>query len=210
MSGKEESNGEIEGSGSEIGEKGRDESSTFHTEPFTLLLHILQNDEHPVPSTLFMAVNMAELVQEVTGTIPVSVEVVTDREAVVSLDKTVPAVGVVRQLHGSLVWGPHHTKVTCLLSSKESIMKIVQDREVARHRLEELETEHRDAVLDCEWQTDQFEDMLKKFGEEVRRIEELEKKVSQHQSKSHPESISAAAVLECPESKLIQPQDVII
>ena len=89
-------------------------------------------------------------------------------------------------------------------------MKIVQDWEVARHRLEELETECRDAVLDREWQTDQFEDMLKKFGEEVRRIEDLEKKVSQCQSESHPESISAAAVLECPESKLIQPHDVII
>ena len=62
MSGKEENNGEIEGSGSKIGEKGRNESSTFHTEPFTLLLHILQNDGHPVPSTLFTAVNMAKLV----------------------------------------------------------------------------------------------------------------------------------------------------
>ena len=89
-------------------------------------------------------------------------------------------------------------------------MKIVQDQEVARHRLEELETERRDAVLDREWQTNQFEDMLKKFGEEVRRIEDLEKKVSQHQSESHPESISAAAVLECPESKLIQPHNVIV
>ena len=210
MSGKEENNGEIEGSRSEIGEKGRDKSSTFHTEPFTLLLHILQNDGHPVPSTLFMAVNTAELVQEVTGTILVSVKVVTDREAVVSLDETVPAVGVAWQLHESLVWGPHHTKVICLLSSKDSIMKIIQDWEVARHRLEELETECRDAVLDHEWQTNQFEDMLKKFGEEVRRIEDLEKNVSQCQSKSHPESISAAAVLEHPESKLIQPHNVII
>ena len=157
-----------------------------------------------------MAVNMAKLVQEVTGTIPVSVEVITDREAVVSLDEAVPAVGVVWQLHGSLVWGPHHTKVTCLLSSKDSIMKIIQDQEVARHRLEELETECKDAALDCEWQTNQFEDMLKKFGEEVRRIEDLEKKVSQHQPKSNPESISATAVLECPESKLIQPHNVII
>ena len=157
-----------------------------------------------------MAVNMAELVQEVTGTVPVSVEIITDTEAVVSLDETVLAVGVAWQLHGSLVWGPHDTKVTCLLSSKDSIMKIIQDWEVARHRLEELETEHRDAVVDHEWQTDQFEDMLKKFGEEVRRIEDLEKKVSQRQSESHPESISAAAVLEHPESKLIQPHNVIV
>ena len=62
MSGTEETNEGIEGVGSEIGERGRDESSRFHTEPFTLLLHILQSDGHPVPSTLFMAVNMADLV----------------------------------------------------------------------------------------------------------------------------------------------------
>ena len=62
MSGTEETNEEIKGVGSKIGERGRDKSSTFHTEPFTLLLHILQSDGHPVPSTLFTAVNTADLV----------------------------------------------------------------------------------------------------------------------------------------------------
>ena len=60
----------------------------------------------------------------------------------------------------------------------------MEDRETARQRLEELETECKDAILDCKRQTDQFGDMLKKFDEEVRRIEELEKKVSEHQP--HP------------------------
>ena len=50
--------------------------------------------------------------------------------------------------------------------------------------------------MDHERQTDQFGDMLKKFSEEVRRIEELEKKVSEHQPHPQPEAISAAALLE--------------
>ena len=185
MSGKEESKEGLEGPEGGVVEKGKDESSTPpHLLPFTLLLHILQSNGLPVPSALFTAANTAELVRGVTGTLPVSVDVITNREAVVSLKEGVLAVGVAQQLQGSLEWGPHHTEVTCLLSSEDSILKIVEDRETARRRLEELETECKDAILDCERQTDQFGDMLKKFGEEVRRIEELEKKVSEHQP--HP------------------------
>ena len=73
-----------------------------------------------------------------------------------------------------------------------------------------MEAECRDVARDREQQNDQFSDMLKKFSNEVRRIEELEKKISNHQTSSHPESISAAAVLERPESKLIQPDEVIV
>ena len=83
-----------------------------------------------------------------------------------------------------------------MLSSEDSILKIVEDRETARQRLEELETECKDAILDRKRQTDQFGDMLRKFSEEVRRIEELEKKVSEHQPHPQPEAISAAALLE--------------
>ena len=77
---------------------------------------MLQNNGTPVPPSLFTAPNTMELVQEVTGTIPVNVEVVTDREAVTDLDKTVLAIGVMQQLQGSLIWGCHVTDVTCLLS----------------------------------------------------------------------------------------------
>ena len=125
MSGKEESEEGVEGSEGDIVEKGEDESSTHpHLPPFTLLLHILQSNGLPVPTVLFMATNTAKLVREVTGTLPVSVNVVTNREAIVSLEEGVLAVRIAQQLQGSLVWGPHHTEVTCLLSSKDSILKI--------------------------------------------------------------------------------------
>ena len=76
--------------------------------------------------------------------------------------------------------------------------------------MEELETEHKDAISDCERQIDQFGDMLKKFSEEVKRIKELEKKVSEHQPHPQPEAISTAALLEQPDSELIQPKDIVV
>ena len=48
---------------------------------------MLQENGTPVPPGLFMAPKTMELVQEVAGTIPVNVEVVIDREAVINLDK---------------------------------------------------------------------------------------------------------------------------
>ena len=110
MSGKEESKEGLEGPKGGVVEKGKDKSSAPpHLLPFTLLLHILQSNGLPVPSALFTAANTAELVMGVTGTLPVSVDVVTDREAIVSLEEGVLAVGVAQQLQGSLEWGttPH-------------------------------------------------------------------------------------------------------
>ena len=96
---------------------------------------MLQNNGTPVPPSLFTAPNTVELVQEVTGTVPVNVEVVTDREVVNDLDETILAVGDAQQLQGSLIWGCHVTNVTCLLSGREGVMNIVHDHETARQQL---------------------------------------------------------------------------
>ena len=52
--------------------------SELRWEPFTLQLHVVQNNGTPVPPNLFTAPNKAELIQYVMGTLPVNVEVVTD------------------------------------------------------------------------------------------------------------------------------------
>ena len=70
-------------------------------EPFTLLLHILQNNNRTlVPPNLFTAPNMAELVQHIMGMLPINVEVVMDHKAIVELSETVLAVGVTQQIQG--------------------------------------------------------------------------------------------------------------
>ena len=69
-------------------------TSIRHPKPFTLLLHVVQNNGQPMPSNLFTALNTAELIWRVASTQPVNVEVVTDQEAVIELEEGTLAVGV--------------------------------------------------------------------------------------------------------------------
>ena len=57
-------------------------------------------------------------------------------------------------------------------------MNIVREWETARWRLQELEEERKNSVHDREKQNEQFMEMLTKFGEEVRKVEDLEKTVT--------------------------------
>ena len=146
-------------------------------EPFTLLLHVLQNNGTPVPLSLFTAPNTAELVQQVTDTIPINVEVVMDQEAIIELDESVLAVGVAQQMQGSLVWGRYVTEVTCLLSGRDSVMSVVRYRETARERLKVLEEEREATMQQQMEEKTQFMKILEKFGEEVKKVENLKRRV---------------------------------
>ena len=52
--------------------------------------------------------------------------------------------------------------------------------------------------------------MLEKFGEEIKKMEALEKRVERNITGLHWELVSAAAVLERPDQNLVQPQDVTV
>ena len=74
-------------------------------EPFTLLLHVVQNNGTLVPPNFFTAPNTVELVQHIMGMLPINVEVVMDCEVIIELDETVLTIGVAQQMQGSMVWG---------------------------------------------------------------------------------------------------------
>ena len=52
--------------------------------------------------------------------------------------------------------------------------------------------------------------MLEKFGEEIKKVEYLEKWVERSMTGPHCESVSVATVLEWPEQHLVQPQDITV
>ena len=52
--------------------------------------------------------------------------------------------------------------------------------------------------------------MLEKFGEEIKRVEDLEKWVERTMTGPHRKSVSVAAVLERPDQHLAQPQDITV
>ena len=178
-------------------------------EPFTLLLHVLQNNGTPVPPSWFTTLNTVELVQHVMGALPINMEVVMDHEAIVELNETMLAVGVAQQMQGSMVWGHYVTEVTWLLSGRDSVMSIIRERETARDRLKALEDEWVAAVQQQVDEKAQFMKMLEEFGEEVRKVEDLKKWVERSMTGLHQEAISTTAALERPDQELIQLKDVI-
>ena len=139
---------------------------------------------------------------------PINVEVVTDHKAIVELSETVLTIGVAQQMQGSMVWGHYATEVTCLLLGRDSVMNIVRDRETARERLKVFEGERIVAIQQQADEKAQFMKMLEKFGEEVKKVEDLKRRVERSMTGLQQEAINTTAVLERPDQELIQPGEV--
>ena len=101
-------------------------------------------------------------------------------------------------------------EVTCLLLGKESVMNIIRECEVTHEHLQVLEEDRNSTQAQHNDEKTQFMQMLEKFGEEIKKVEDLERREDQSMMGLHWESISAAAVLELPDQTLIQPCDVTV
>ena len=69
-----------------------------------------------------------------------------------------------------------NSEISCLMSTKKSVLSIVNDREESRNLQKELQ-EHRKAREEEGEYVGKPEGLLTKFGEEVKRVEELEKEI---------------------------------
>ena len=87
-----------------------------------------------------------------------------------------------RLLHGTHDWFGQVAWISCLLSTQESIEHIVADREEGRARLAELEKDQHRVQEEQEWVRQEqathaahLEQVLACFGQEVQKVEELQK-----------------------------------
>ena len=76
--------------------------------------------------------------QKYTGKNPIEVEVRNEQDAIVQFDNGVSMGEAARLLHGTHDWLGQVVRISCLLSTRESIEGIVDDREKGRSRLAEL------------------------------------------------------------------------
>ena len=72
---------------------------------------------------------MAEVVQKYTGKNPIEVEVRNEQDVIVQFDHGVSVGEAARLLHGTHDWLGQIVRISCLLSTRESIEGIVDDRE---------------------------------------------------------------------------------
>ena len=175
------SGGEDEKGVNEGGEERRD-SLESRMDQFHLLLQVLQSNGWPVMTGSFTGRAVAEMVQKYAGSHPVEVEVMNDCDVIIQLEPTVSVGEAARLLHGTHEWFGQVAQISCLLSTQESIEHIVADRVEGRARLAELEKDQQRVQEEQEWVRQEqathaahLEQVLACFGQEVQKVEELQK-----------------------------------
>ena len=125
---------------------------------------------------------VAKMVQKYAGSHPVEVEVMNDHDVIIQLELIVSVGKAARLLHGTHDWFSQVAWISCLLSTWESIENIVVDREEGRARLAELEKDQHRVQEEQERvrqeqaaHTAHLEEVLAHFGQEVQKVEDLQK-----------------------------------
>ena len=157
-------------------------SVTASVDQFHLLLQVLQSNGKPLMNGNFTGRAVAEVVHKYTGSNPIEVEVRNDRDVIVQFDGGVSVGEAARLLHGTHDWLGQVVRISCLLSTRESIEGIVDDRERGRSHLADLEWDQRRVQEEQEHvraeqaaHAAHLERVLAQFSHEVQKVEELQK-----------------------------------
>ena len=82
---------------------------------------------------------MYALIKQVTGTIPLGVTVMNDRDVIVEFRPKVRLWEVSSLMHSLHSWDKYKIEVTCLMSTKPQLTVMVKDRELARQAVVDYE-----------------------------------------------------------------------
>ena len=110
-------------------------------EPLLLLLGVTQTDGRPLPVRMFTVHTVVQHVINLTGQNPVEVDVMNDRDVIVQMESDTIVVHAAQALHNARLWDGQAAEITCLLSSRQSVVNVVHERDHARQQLQRLEAE---------------------------------------------------------------------
>ena len=110
-------------------------------EPFLSLLEVTQTDGQPLPVGMFTACTVAQHVIDLTGQNPVEVDVMNDHNTIIQMEPDTIIVHAAQALHNARLWDGQAAEITCLLSSRQSVVNVVHERDQARQQLQRLEAE---------------------------------------------------------------------
>ena len=102
-----------------------------HSDPppelLLLLLEVTQTDGRPLPVGMFTARTVAQHVIDLTGQIPVEVDVMNDHDTIVQMEPESTVVHAAQALHNARLWDGQAAEITCLLSSRQSVVNVVHE-----------------------------------------------------------------------------------
>ena len=143
-------------------------------EPLLLLIQATQVNGQPLPIGSFTARTVATIIQHQTGYFPIDVDVMTDRDAIIEMEPDVRVGEVAQHLHGIREWDGQQADISCLLSTRGSVINVVHERENGRARLQQLEEEQKRVRDEQQHHQEQLEKFLMQFKEEVKKVEKLQ------------------------------------
>ena len=76
---------------------------------------------------MFTAHTVAQHVIELTGQNPVEVDVMKDRNMIIQMEPETTIVHAAQALHNVRLWDGQATEITCLLSSRQSVVNMVHE-----------------------------------------------------------------------------------
>ena len=76
---------------------------------------------------MFTAFAVAQHVIELTGQDPVEVDVMNDCHMIIQMEPETTIVHAAQALHNARLWDSQATEITCLLSSRQSVVNVVHE-----------------------------------------------------------------------------------
>ena len=117
--------------GAEGGSSGGICGMQAHSDPppesLLLLLEVTQTDGRPLPVVMFTTHTVAQHVIDLTGQNPVEVDVMNDCDAIVQMEPETTVVHAAQALHNARLWDGQAAEITCLLSSRQSVVNVVHE-----------------------------------------------------------------------------------
>ena len=110
-------------------------------EPLLLLLQATQLDQKALPRKSFTAMAVGAQVQQITGFRSINIEVVTNRGVILEFEPPTQPGETAQRLHRIREWDGQMTDLGCLLTTRHSIMNVVEERENGQNRLQQLKEE---------------------------------------------------------------------
>ena len=188
-----------EGSHEHDGEGGTDQDGYLCSqrrgesiEPLLLLIQATQVNRQPLPIGSFTAWVVVAMVQRYTGHHPVDVDVMSDQDAVIELEPDIRVGEVAQLLHSTHEWDGQPVEISCLLSTRRSIINVVQECKNGHACLQQLEDEQYRVREEQQQHQEQLAKFLVQFQEEVRNIEKLQ----QNQTNDDQMTLGAVGVEE--------------
>ena len=126
---------------------------------------------------MFTTHTVAQHVINLTGQNPVEVDVMNDCDVIIQMEPETTIVYAAQVLHNARLWDGQAADITCLLSSRQSVVNVVHERDHARQQLQQLKAEIQQFQQEQQESRDQMVELLQKFGSKVKKVEELQCRV---------------------------------